>query len=584
MTVHAEEPDPENHSTATIDPSSHPEETGWVRRAWRRYIDLLPRLGLAGSRSSQLHEEGRAEYQPEPLRPLNELERYRLQIAVWLGSVGTILIALGGVGAGAMPVVGNPLWSVPGINVLARMLHSTTVTVFVGIGILVIAWLLLASFVLSQRAAYLKRIPLRTYWRIFLLWVFPLAITAPMFTQDIYSYLTQGSITAQGIDPYSAGPVDILGVHDPLARSVPLMWAHSPAPYGPIALGYGAIISIITQGNIMLGVFAHRLVSIAGLTLAGWALTRLAQRCGVAPQMAMWVGILNPLTLLHLVAGIHNEALLLGLLLAGMEFVLRGVDHFQRPMISRWFLIISGTVLVTCAGMIKVTALMALGFVGVAIARWWGAKLNHLALAAVLTGAIATATAVFFSLITGVKFGWITSQGGAAENLSWMSFSTLAGLASSFLGSVLGLGDHQTAALLIFRAVGIAVGAFWVIRMLWAAFRGRIHPVGGLGVATLLLVIFFPVVHPWYLLWAILPLAAWANRPIFHFATIVYSVAFSFFILPRGLGLPPETVFFIYAMSVILFVVLVFGAWRYLKPRQKLRHALAMPNPRHHTS
>src|SRR5699024_12681935 len=104
---------------------------------WRRYLHVLPRLGLAGCRSAQLHQEGRVPPRHAPLEPLNPAYRLRLQIAVWLGSIGTILIALGGIGAGAMPVVGNPFWSVPGINVLARMLHSTTVTVFVGIGFLV---------------------------------------------------------------------------------------------------------------------------------------------------------------------------------------------------------------------------------------------------------------------------------------------------------------------------------------------------------------------------------------------------------------------------------------------------------------
>lgn len=549
------------------------------RGLWRRYLDLLPRLGLAGSRSAQLHQEGRDLPLHAPLKPLAPEYRLRLQIAVWLGSIGTILIALGGVGAGAMPVVGNPFWSVPGINVLARMLHSTTVTVFVGIGFLVIAWLLLAAFVLAPSGREVPRIPIRTYWRIFALWVFPLALTAPMFTQDIYSYLAQGAIAAQGLDPYAAGPVDILGVQDPLARSVPLMWAHSPAPYGPVALGYGAVISILTGNNIVLGVVGHRLVSIAGLVLAGWALTRLAQRCGIAPQTALWLGVLNPLTLLHLVAGIHNEALMLGFLLVGMEFVLRGTDHYNRPLSSRLLLMLAGTVIVTCAGLIKVTALMALGFTAVAIARWWGEGLRYLFAAGAASAVVAALTAAAFSLGTGVGFGWITSQGGAAEIISWMSLSTLAGLASSFLGSLLGLGDQQSAALLVFRFLGVLIGAFWVVRMLWASFRGRIHPVGGLGVATLFLVIFFPVVHPWYLLWAILPLAAWANRPIFHFATIAYSVGFSFFILPRGLGLPPATVGFIYVMSVLIFLVLLFISWRVLKKHPVYARALAFPRP-----
>jgi len=40
--------------------------------------------------------------------------------------------------------------------------------------------------------------------------------------------------------------------------------------------------------------------------------------------------------------------------------------------------------------------------------------------------------------------------------------------------------------------------------LLLAVFRGRLHPIGGLGVALGITVLLFPVVQPWYLLWAII--------------------------------------------------------------------------------
>ena len=91
--------------------------------------------------------------------------------------------------------------------------------------------------------------------------------------------------------------------------------------------------------------------------------------------------------------------------------------------------------------------------------------------------------------------------------------------------------------------------------------RGRIHPVGGLGTASLVLVIFFPVVHPWYILWAVLPLAAWANRLIFRFCVVAYSAAMSFFVLPRGLGLPPSTIIVIYVSAACTFAVIATLWW-----------------------
>ncbi|WP_273351902.1 polyprenol phosphomannose-dependent alpha 1,6 mannosyltransferase MptB [Corynebacterium resistens] len=578
-----------------------PSEDGQPRgvakiKKWRPRLPIalretLPRLGEAGSRSALLHEQpsqgtgfpsdSDARLNSVPAQSVKKLMPHhvlRLRVATWLGCFGTVMVALGGLGAGAFPVVGNPYWDFPLASFLSRLLHTSTVTVFLGIGMLVVAWLLLTSFTLppapTSRRRHIYLVPERTLWRIFACWVAPILFTAPIFTQDIYSYLAQGSIAAQGLDPYSAGPVDLLGIQDPLARSVPLLWAHSPAPYGPIALGYSALVSMVTGNSILGGIIAHRIISLLGIVLAGWALVRLARRCDILGQSALWLGVLNPLVILHLIAGIHNESVMMGLLLAGMELVLRGVDNEPRPKTSRWILFTLGLALITGAGLVKVTALMGLGFAGVAIARWFGGSWGDLVKAAALCVAVAALVATAVSMGTGVGFGWASAQGGAAEIVSWMSISSVLGLTSGFLGMLLGLGDHQQTALAAARTLGLLVGVAWVIRMLFAAFRGRIHPVGGLGVATFFLVVFFPVVHPWYLLWAILPLAAWANRALFHVIAVGYSVAFSFFILPRGLSLPPATVLYIYAMSAVLFAVLMGLAWNIIQARPNLRIAL----------
>jgi len=64
---------------------------------------------------------------------------------------------------------------------------------------------------------------------------------------------------------------------------------------------------------------------------------------------------------------------------------------------------------------------------------------------------------------------------------------------------------------------------------LLAVFRGRLHPIGGLGVALGITVLLFPVVQPWYLLWAIIPLAAWATRTGFREAVIVITLVVGIF-------------------------------------------------------
>lgn len=534
---------------------------GGARGPLGRMTLLLPNLGTAGSRSSQLHTES----PPPRTRAFTTAETRRLRLGVFTGIIGSVLIGIGGIGAGALPVVGNSLWALPMGSLLSRMLHTTTVTVFVGISLLIVGWLLIWRYCVPSRApsreAGAPLLPMVSLVRIGVLWVLPLLATAPMFTQDIYSYLAQGSIAAQGMDPYSGGPVDLLGVGNDLARSVPFEWSHSPAPYGPVAVGMAAVISIVTGDVIAAGVIIHRLISVVGVFVAAWAIVRLARRCGVQPQAALWLGVMNPLVYLHLVAGVHNEAIMMGLLLAGVELGLRAVDPDVTTPARRWMLGAGGLVLISAAGMVKVTAFLALGFVGVALARYLGGRVRDLLAAAAVYAAGMVAVVAGVSLGTGLGFGWILVQGGATEVISWMSVTTDIGLLTANTGSWLGLGDHTDAALSTARTIGLLIGGFWVVRMLWASFRGRIHPVGGLGVATFFLVVFFPVVHPWYVLWAVMPLAAWANRGTFRVAVVTYCVVLSFFILPRGLNLPPATVSVIYVMSALFSVALIVIGW-----------------------
>jgi hypothetical protein len=89
-----------------------------------------------------------------------------------------------------------------------------------------------------------------------------------------------------------------------------------------------------------------RLLAVLGLLLAGWALHRLGR------ERALWLGVANPLVLLHLVGGMHNEALMLGLLLAGLAV---------RPL---WL----AAVLVTLGALVKLPVLVAL--LPLVLARW----------------------------------------------------------------------------------------------------------------------------------------------------------------------------------------------------------------------
>jgi alpha-1,6-mannosyltransferase len=192
-------------------------------------------------------------------------------------------------------------------------------------------------------------------------------------------------------------------------------------------------------------------------------------------------------------------------------------------------MLILGAVLITLSSQVKLPGLLALGFVGMALAHRWGTSFKAFVGATTLMTALSLVVMAVIGWASGLGFGWIFTLGTANVVRSWMSPPTLLALGTGQVGILLGLGDHTTAVLSLTRAMGVLIIMITVTWLLLAVFRGRLHPVGGLGVALGATVLLFPVVQPWYLLWAIIPLAAWATRPGFRIATIAVTLVVGIF-------------------------------------------------------
>ncbi len=466
--------------------------------------------------------------------PLNDAELMALRRTRLFGATGTVLMAIGALGAGARPVVQDPTFGVRLLNLPSRIQTVSLTMTTTGAVMMALAWLMLGRFALGERRMTRSQLD-----RTLLLWVLPLLIAPPMYSRDVYSYLAQSEISVNGLDPYRVGPATGLGLDHVFTLSVPNMWRETPAPYGPLFLWIGRGISALTGENIVEAVLFHRLVVLVGVGLIVWATPRLARRCGVAEVSALWLGAANPLLIMHLVAGIHNEALMLGLMLAGTEFALRGVDAagslLPRPPAlphgreawARWrpmAMLLLGTVLITMSSQVKLPSLLALGFVAMALACRWGGTFKAFVLASGSLTAVSLAVMAVIGWASGLGFGWIFTLGTANVVRSWMSLPTLLALGTGQVGILLGLGDHTTAVLGLTRAIGVFIIAILVTWLLLAVLRGRLHPVGGLGVALGMTVLLFPVVQPWYVLWAVIPLAAWATRPAFRSTAIAVTL------------------------------------------------------------
>ncbi len=464
--------------------------------------------------------------------PLNDTERTALRRTRLFGATGTMLMAIGALGAGARPVVQDPTFGVRLLNLPSRIQTVSLTMTTTGAVMMALAWLMLGRFALGN-----SRMSRGDLDRTLLLWVLPLLIAPPMYSKDVYSYLAQSQISLEGLDPYRVGPASGLGLSHVFTLSVPTLWRETPAPYGPLFLWLGRGISALTGENIVAAVLCHRLVELLGVGLIVWATPRLARRCGVAEVSALWLGAANPLLIMHLVAGVHNEALMLGLMLAGAEFALRGIDSpHLKPASWRpgpdWEplgMLLAGATLIAVSSQVKLPSLLALGFVTMALAYRLGGNLRALLLAGGAMTALSVAVMAVVGWASGLGFGWVYTLGTANVVRSWMSPPTLLALGTGQVGILLGLGDHTTAVLALTRFIGVLIITVLVAWLLLAVFRGRLHPIGGLGVALGICVLLFPVVQPWYLLWAIIPMACWATRPGFRVAVIVITLVVGIF-------------------------------------------------------
>jgi alpha-1,6-mannosyltransferase len=116
-----------------------------------------------------------------------------------LGLTGTLMMGIGALGAGALPVP-NPLFGLRVISLPARNATAAIAITYAGMGMLVLAWLWIGRMLRARGAV--APAPDRTQLaRTGLLWALPLALAPPMFSKDAYSYLAQSAIAARGLDP-----------------------------------------------------------------------------------------------------------------------------------------------------------------------------------------------------------------------------------------------------------------------------------------------------------------------------------------------------------------------------------------------
>ena len=190
------------------------------------------------------------------------------------------------------------------------------IAVYGGMILLVRVWFGLLRHLSAHPGVPVKRVVL-----VIAIWTLPLLIAPPLFSRDVYSYAGQGEMMSHHIDPYDYG-TGVLG-STPFSTMPDTVWTNTPSPYGPTFLTIDGVLDKASTHKILPDILLLRLLEVAGLALVVGATPSLARRLGRDPAGAVMLGAGCPLVLTTLIGGAHNEALMLGLLVAGLAVAQR---------------------------------------------------------------------------------------------------------------------------------------------------------------------------------------------------------------------------------------------------------------------
>ncbi len=405
-------------------------------------------------------------------------------LPVWIaiGVLGAVGMVLSGSGIGSIPQPASDAWwfTVPvGTGIGAHLAFYASVAV------LVAGWAGVGAH------AYRGRLSVPTAWLILGLWGLPFFLGAPLFSRDLYSYVAQGQLARIGFNPYVVAP-SALGPGN-LLSSIASVWRNTASPYGPLFVSISRLGASVGGTSLVSQILVFRALELVGIALLMVSLPRLARRLGNDPGIALWLGVLSPLALFSFVSSGHNDALMVGLMLAGITLGTAGR--------LRW-----GVALCALAATIKLPAAAGIVF----LVADQCTRLDRSGRIRVIAESAAITVLVVVAVTFGAGLGW-TWLGPTALHVPTelkvlitplVSVGSFAGGVLHALGLPVGVGTGIT----VVQGLGMLAA---VSGILWMVFhtRGR-DAVRLCGLALVLFVALSPTLWPWYLTWGVVILAA----------------------------------------------------------------------------
>ena len=391
-------------------------------------------------------------------------------------------------------------------------------------------------------------------------WFAPLLVSAPLFSRDIYSYAATGLQLQVGQNPYHEG---VRHLASPWVSSVSRVWLDTPAPYGPLFMGLARFAAGVADGHLLVALALLRLMAVVSVAVIAWAVPAIARSLGTDPVRATWLAVLTPLAGAHLVAGAHNDALMVAGMAAAVALALRGRGVWACLALA-------------AAMAVKVPAVVAVPFValivasdGAGLGRAGGAAVSWLRLVgrAVMVGVGTVAAFVVMSLASGLGFSWVAALSTPGDSVQWTSLPTGLGMGIGALGTLVGH-NVETPAVSALRTVALVALAVTLV-ILWLRAVHQAHDARAVvryaGLAMVAVIVLSPAFHGWYLFWALPLLAASVRQRRWTSALAAVSTVICLSVLPGGFSLALDTSWVGVPLCFVAAWVLVVAAVRWCR-------------------
>jgi hypothetical protein len=330
----------------------------------------------------------------------------------------------------------------------------------------------------------------RAFWGAVVVVVAAFAVAPVLLSHDVYSYVDYARLgVVHGLDPYVYPPA--AEPFDPAYARV--TWIDATSAYGPL-------FTLATYPLAWLPAWlaVATLKATAALSVLATALlvARLAPARGVSPLAAAAFVALNPLVLIHVVGGAHNDGLAMLAATIGVAAMLSASEA------GAGFAFVAAFAIKAPAAVAAPFALLRALRIRLSPDRDW-VNVGSAAGGRFLLGAVASALALGAAAYAAFGWSWLDAIGLAGENqgrTSHMSvpitFARISGLDPSAV-RITALALYTVA--FVYLLLKTWQGADWLRNAAWASFA--------LLLATAWLL-------PWYLIWALPLVALSRDRPL----------------------------------------------------------------------